>query len=261
MTGSIVSACRGMGIAFRLLTVLPLPARDRPMSRLREERRWAVAFFPLVGLAVGAGVAIVLATPAPPLPRAAVALLVWLAVSGGLHEDGWMDALDAAFAPVGRERRLEILKDPRVGAHGATGGTLLQVLRFGALAVVSPMAALVAAVIGRWAMVLSLAYAPAAREAGLGADFADRPRWIWASLVAIAILGPLSVWAGVGRITLAVAVAGIIAVPWTRFLVGRFGGLTGDGHGAVGVLAELGALYAFVPMGLPWMPPTDAFPL
>ncbi|NIR79952.1 MAG: adenosylcobinamide-GDP ribazoletransferase, partial [Gemmatimonadetes bacterium] len=200
----------------RFLTALPLPG---PEEEYGEEPGRAVAFYPVVGLAVGGAVAAVLAAPLPALPRAALALLVWVGVTGGLHEDGWMDVLDAAFAPVERARRLEILEDPRAGAHGVTGGVVLLLLRFGLLTAVSPVAPVVAAVLARWAMSLSLAFAPPARDTGLGASFALRPRWGTATVVAVLALGALGAWAGPMPVVAAVGVATLLALPWAFFLV------------------------------------------
>lgn len=236
---------RGLPAAVRFLTAVPWP-RASGWSASEADLRWAVAFFPLVGLLVGVPVALLLATPLPTLVAAGLGLAAWVAATGGLHEDGWMDVMDAAFAPVDRERRLEILKDPRVGAHGATGGGVLLLVRFGALAAASPAAALVAPVVGRWAMGLSLTWAPQARSGGLAASFAAHPRAGAASLVAVAVLVPVGIWAGFGAVTGAVGVAGVAALAWGSFLVRRFGGLTGDGHGAVGHLAEVAALVGFV---------------
>ena len=243
-TGIVRSAMEGLAVSVRFLTILPVPGGTDTHRGLP----WAPAFFPLVGLVVGLAVALVLAAPLPALPRAALALLVWIVLTGGLHEDGWMDVLDGVFAPVRPQDRLEILKDPRVGAHGATGGGALLLIRFAALAAVAPAAAPVAALLGRSAMALSLATAPPARRTGLGAQFATHPRGIEASVGAFALLLFLGDWAGWGRIGLATLFAGIAAVTWSWFLVRRLGGLTGDGHGAVGYLAEVAALLAFLPL-------------
>src|SRR5260370_39185795 len=116
------------------------------------------------------------------IPRAAFVLALWVGVSGGLHEDGWTDCLDAAFAPTSRARRLEILKDPHIGAHGAGGLTVLLLLRFAGLTAVPASAVLAAPVVGRWAMVLALALATPARPTGLGARFAVSARPVAATL-------------------------------------------------------------------------------
>ena len=188
--------------------------------------------------------------PLPELPRAALALIIWVAVTGGLHDDAWMDTLDAAFAPVPAERRLEILEDPHVGAHAVTGAVLLQIARFAALAAVPAAALPVATVVGRTAMAVSLGLAPPARPEGLGATLSEGARPLPAIAVAAAILAVTAwLWRPL-HVPLAVAAGGAAAAVWGLFLARRFGGLTGDGHGSLGVLAELAALWAFVPADL-----------
>ncbi|HEX7051918.1 MAG TPA: adenosylcobinamide-GDP ribazoletransferase [Longimicrobiales bacterium] len=251
----------------RFLTVLPL-AYDAAESRVAPAA--TLVWFPVIGLAVGVPVYAALLLPIPAFPRAALALALWVGLTGGLHEDGFMDCADAAFAPVPRERRLEILKDPRAGAHGVTAGTLLLLLRFSALAVVPATAALVAPVLGRWVMALSLAWSRPARADGLGARFAAGARPFaptLAMLVLLALLAGVSFGAGtvpgragvgpapalpaVGPVRLAAALiaAAVFGGGTATLLSRRFGGLTGDGHGAAGLVAEAAALFAFVPVG------------
>jgi adenosylcobinamide-GDP ribazoletransferase len=228
----------GLRCALRHLTVLPIgwDNRDQLVSPAV-----ALPWFPVVGVTLGALVALMLVLPLPALPRAALALTVWTALTGALHEDALMDCADAALAIVTRERRLAILKDPHIGAHAATAIVLIMLLRFTALTVTPWMAPLVAATCGRWTMVLTLTRFPAARAEGLGAMFARDARALPATLVALAIVGLLSV-PGPTRVLIATACglgAGLLIGAW---LSTRFGGLTGDGHGASGLAAETVAL-------------------
>ena len=229
--------------ALRHLTVLPVPydARETTLPPART-----LPYFPIVGLAIGVVAGAVLLLPLPSLPRAALALLVWTAVTGGFHEDGFLDCADAALAPVSRERRLAILDDPHVGAHAATAGALLLIARFAALTVVPAYAVPVAAMLGRWSMVATLSRGRPARLTGLGAAFADGARPGSATIVAL--VGLLAI--GVVTDPLSCALAGLAAMvagPGTAaFLARRFGGVTGDVHGAAGLIAETAALYAYV---------------
>ncbi len=232
-------------VAVGFLTVLPVTSRAVEQD---SAWRWATAWFPLVGLLIGLVLYAGMTLPVPPIPRAALVVALWVAVSGGLHEDGWADCVDAAFAPTGRERRLEILKDPHIGAHGAGGLAILLLLRFAALTSVPAAALLAAPVVGRWAMVLSLALATPARPAGLGARFAMGSRPLAATLAAGILLGGLAFVAPVTRLLAAWGLGAVTGWAWGRFLSQRFGGLTGDGHGAVGLAAELAALWAFLPL-------------
>ena len=93
--------------------------------------------FPLVGLALG--VVLVAAQYAlvelfPPLLTATLVVALWAAFTGGLHLDGLADCADGLLATAMRERRLEILRDPRVGAFGVVALTLFLLLKVHAVA-------------------------------------------------------------------------------------------------------------------------------
>ena len=232
----------GLRLALRHLTVLPLAAdaREEHASPVH-----ALLWFPLTGALIGAFAAAMLALPLPALPRAALALAAWAALTGALHEDAWMDSADAALAIATRERRHEILKDPHVGAHAVTALAIALLLRFSALGIAAWIAPIVAALCGRWMMVLTLAHFRAARTDGLGARFARDARAWPATAFALVMLCALSA-AGGARVLLAGAVALTVGGVMARWLSVRFGGLSGDGHGAAGYAAETAALVAMV---------------
>lgn len=249
-----------------------------------EELHASTAFYPLVGLGVGAVPAATLFLPLPPIPRAALALTLWVVVTGAFHLDGWADVCDAAFTPelenleATRVRRLEILRDPQIGTFGAAGVGLLLLLKWSAISHVSPFAPLVAAPIARWTMVWTLRCVPPARDDGLGATLAGPACLGWATTTLVASLGCV-IWAvsRPGWLTLeastvgteavfsavtttvgggavltigsAALVGGVAAIAMARALAHRFGGFTGDVCGAVGEGAELVVLWVFLVMG------------
>jgi len=247
--------------AVRFLTVFPLPEFRRSAATgvpLSTPSTWA---FPIVGLLIGlALVGVSALLPASGLIAPALLLAFWTMATGGLHEDGWVDCADAALAPVDRARRVEILKDPHVGAHGLTALVLLMLVRFAALVDVRAWVLVAAPVIGRWAMVLSLAWARPLRSGGLGASLARAARPLWASLVAglclvatAAVASPASVSSALGGLILAVVAGGVSALAVAAFLASRFGGLSGDGHGAVGLAAESGSLGSLALIANGWL--------
>lgn len=229
----------GLSAAFRLLTVLPAGAA----TDTDETGSWA---FPVVGLAVGLVAVPFLLLPLPPVSRAVLAVTAWIAVTGGLHEDGWADCADAALSPVSPERRRAILKDPRIGAHGATALVLLVLLRLGALVAAPVAAALVAPVVARWWMVVVVRLFPASSPEGLGAWFRREASPGAATLVGAGILAGIMAGGLLGSASVAAAVVGGGACGWGagHFLSGRLGGIGGDAVGAAGVAAELGALWS-----------------
>jgi adenosylcobinamide-GDP ribazoletransferase len=226
------------------------PSRLAETPDLSSGAEWnqATMWFPIVGLMIGAAAFPVMLLPIPPFVRAAIVLALWIGLTGGFHEDGLIDCLDAAFAPVDRTARLAILKDPHVGAVGVTGAIAFFLLRFSVLAAVPPLAVLVAPLVGRWAMVGSLAWAKPARTDGLGwsLSLVAQPRS--ATLVAGVLLVGLTALSRSPSPLLAWIAGAGAGVAWGGFLSGRFGGLTGDGHGSIGLIAEVGALAAFLPI-------------
>jgi adenosylcobinamide-GDP ribazoletransferase len=219
-------------IAFSLLTTLPLhaPADWQPGDSGR-----AAGWYPFVGLALGLLVAAAHALAAwafPPLVAAALALALWVALTGGLHLDGLSDCCDGLFHPSNPERRLEIMKDPHLGAFGAIGLGLALLLKWAALASLPParaaLAILLAASLGRWAILLA-GLQPLARPGGMGADFAAGLRQ---SALAWGALVPLGLVFALGRHGfLAAALALLAAVGVLRFARARLGGVTGDVFG------------------------------
>ena len=125
---------RGLLVALGFLTRIPVPVRvfDDACAQ-----RTSLAWYPMVGLIVGAlltGVFIVLPREHA-LLSAALTLLAWVVLTGGLHLDGLADSADAWVGGFGdRARTLEIMKDPRSGPAGVTAVVLLLLLKFAALA-------------------------------------------------------------------------------------------------------------------------------
>ncbi|MDR2908743.1 MAG: adenosylcobinamide-GDP ribazoletransferase [Oscillospiraceae bacterium] len=113
----------GLLAAFSLYSVLPLPAGRVVWDK--EGMRYTLCFFPGVGVfifgaqwlwssaASGAFVS--------PVLFGAVAALLPVLLTGGIHMDGFIDAMDAIGSHAPPSRRLEILADPRVGAFGVMG--------------------------------------------------------------------------------------------------------------------------------------------
>ena len=224
--------------AFAFLTVLPTgwPDSTRPGRTF--------TWFPVVGLVIGAAVSAIAALSFWPADVTAfAALLVWVALTGGLHLDGLGDACDGLLATTTPQRRLEIMKDPRAGSWAVVGLALLLLGKWTALRHVEVVWLLLPPIAGRWAMVLAVAAFPYARESGSGAVFRDgfgRAQVIRATLtVGITGLFMALVWPGGWR-----ALA-LLAAPVTVFFVGKWaaprlgGGLTGDVYGAICELTEL----------------------
>ena len=94
-----------------------------PMPNLKYEEgddRYALVFFPMVGaIILGVQYFVCLANSAYNLNKVAMAIIFMLIpvmLTGGLHIDGFMDVMDAIHSYGDHTKRLEILKDPHIGA-------------------------------------------------------------------------------------------------------------------------------------------------
>jgi len=244
------ASLRPVALAVGTLTVI----RVRVAGRVAPaELRAAVGFYPLVGLLVGALPALALLAPVPDLPRAVLALAVWVVVTGALHLDGWTDCCDAAFAPPRataaetRTRRLAILKDPHVGVFGVAGLVLLLLAKWTVLIGAAPLAPLLAAPLARWTMVFALHAHPAARPDGLAATLGRSVPLNEATWILALILAPLTFLAAEPwRVAGAVAFGILSGLGVAALLARRFGGVTGDVLGASGEAVELAVLWALL---------------
>jgi len=238
----------GSGVGWRalgalgFLSVLPLPARAHGMPT-----GVTLACFGPAGLLLGgvaAGLEVALAPVLPVAARSAVVLALVVALSGAMHLDGLMDSADGLFGGRTRDRRLEIMRDSRVGGYGMAAGLLVVLVQYAALASVASqraVAVLCAVGLSRGASALALGVARPARDEGLASVYSvARRRWagLAAFAVACAATVPLCGWRGVGACG-----AGLLAmVAVVALFRRRVGGMTGDGFGAVVELTLAGAL-------------------
>jgi adenosylcobinamide-GDP ribazoletransferase len=121
---------RALRVAFGFLTTLPVPL----ITDWREDDlRLAVRAYPVVGLVIGLLLALPSFLPVSPLLQAVLTVVIWLAITGALHFDGFCDLADATLAPKTPEERWKIVKDPRVGSFALMAGTLLILTKVAAL--------------------------------------------------------------------------------------------------------------------------------
>ena len=163
-------------IAFAMYSKFPMPRVDWEKKALS----WALCWFPLVGLAVGAVLWLWLALAGwlgfGAVFTAALALLLPIALSGGIHLDGFCDTCDALSSHQSRERKLEILKDSHTGAFAIICCGLYLLVFFAAWCEAAPAggAALALALGPAFSRSLSGLFAvtlPNARGTGLLATF------------------------------------------------------------------------------------------
>lgn len=229
----------GLRLAIGFLTVLPFaPGGAARMGPAR-------AYFPLVGLALGgilAGLDLVMREALPPLVVSVLLVVALLVLTRVLHTEGFLDSCDGLFGGYDRTRRLEILRDPHVGAFAVIGGASLLLLKWSLIAGIPDEERTALLVLfpclSRFGMVAAMTAFPYAREQGLGTAFEDgRSRWqvVFGLATAIAAAGLLLGFAGLVLLGAAVA----IALAMGRWITGLLGGMTGDTYGAVNEVGEV----------------------
>jgi adenosylcobinamide-GDP ribazoletransferase len=228
--------------AFALLTRLPVPNH----SATGAGSAWA---WPLVGAVLGvfqAGLAsTALWLGITPGMTAVFVLGLAALLTGGLHEDGLSDTADGLFGGWTRARRLEIMKDSRVGSYGVLALVLVTLARWAGLTALlvfgGHWAALVAAgALSRAPMALIMALLPNARGEGLS-HATGRPSQTVA-LIALGLAAAIAVlatgWAALALVGAALVAGLVLSVLALR----RIGGQTGDILGASQQLAEVACL-------------------
>ena len=240
--------------AVRFLSVLPMPGRMQPLEKDETAPHLEVGstYFPLVGLLLACllWILVLLLTPlVPQLVLAALLVVALVILTGGLHLDGLMDSCDGLFGGRTRERKLEIMRDSRVGSFGVLGVACVLLLKFALFASVSrhalPLALLVALPSARWAMVLALRVFPSAIATGLGATFHQATTtegFVLAGLVALAIVLVAGQFTGL-MVWVMVTVTALALGFW---ITRSIGGLTGDNYGAIEEVVEVVALLVLV---------------
>ncbi len=245
---------RDLALALGFLTLLPV-GRRWPEGGAPD----AVGFYPWVGWVLGAEAVLVawalrLAAPSSGARQLLIGALViasWALTTRLLHWDGLADSADALWGSHDRERRLEIMRDSRIGSFGTAAVVLVALLQAAGAASLLEHGALwalvLAPVLGRAAASFAAWTLPAARREGLGLTVVRRPSAYAAAAAAAAVLAllvlghltaprvPFFLTSGIG------CLAGI-AVP--RVLARPVEGMTGDLFGATILTVETIVLMA-----------------
>ena len=239
------TGARPFVFAWHFLTVVPLSrAHHEPTT---QELAASMAWYPVVGLLIG-GVLVtadlVLASFLASEVVNALLILLLVLLTRGLHQDGLADTLDGLVGGRTPAERLSIMRDPRIGAIGATGLFLSLILRYAGLVALPEelrfSALLCMPAVGRWAMVMAAWSSSYARlEGGLAASFLTHLSWLQ-------VLGSTSILAlalglafGLkGAVVILVIAVGVVLAVWGGCRT-WFGGITGDTLGATNELMEI----------------------
>lgn len=233
---------RAFFMALGMFSALPCPYR--PWDE--DARGWMLACLPLVGAILGliwAALAMLARRFAPmPLSAALIAALPWL-LTGFMHLDGFMDTCDALLSWRPLERRLEILKDPHLGAFGAVGLGILMLFSYGAALSLERADLRVLALIpvvsrcGSAFCVTTLKPLEHSQYAGQPASAAQRMAILTILLLALLLCG---FW--LGRSVVALWTATLAYALAMRWAAGTLGGVSGDLAGFALSVSECAAL-------------------
>ena len=245
----IFSSC---AIAFSTYSRIPMPQ----VEWSEENMRYTLAFFPLVGAAVGAvfwGADVLCRLlDVGAVLRAAILTAVPAAVTGGIHLDGYCDTVDALASHASRERKLAILKDSSAGAFAVIWLGVWLALTAGLLTEVESVPTVAAGfVLSRSLSALAVERLPPARsgpQAGMGAALKASSRFPWWVLAAYLALyaGAVWLWGDVAAGLAALAGAVIFYFFYKAMALRLFGGFTGDLAGWFLQVCELIILAAVV---------------
>lgn len=235
---------RALVSAIGFLTRLPVPN----VALAEADVARGAGFFSWVGVLIAAILWLAHAAlhQLGPSVSAMCVVALWAWLTGALHLDGLADTVDGLSGGRGdRARTLSIMRDSRIGAHGAVAlclGIGLKWVALDHLFAAGNGLWIIAPIVARFACTTLLASFRYAREQGLGTAFADR---VGPSEVLLSALVFVPMYTTLGKSIVLSSGVGLICA-WGIALRARavLEGLTGDVHGAAIEISEIGTLLA-----------------
>ena len=236
----------GILLAWQFFSAVPI---KKQLDMNAKSVTWMYGFLPIVGLLMGSIISsgVFILSRYSEISDLLLAILIvigMIVLTGGLHLDGWIDMSDAFFSYGEKEKRLEILDDPRTGAFGVISvfcllvlkiGVIYEMLLHGQLAIVPFL--IFIPFIARMGMLLYFVTMQPAKEKGLAAYF----KGIVIQNNLAVLIGVQSILAfvfwfyvGVFSLFILVVIMLIAVVIYRNWSKKHFGGVTGDLLGALG---------------------------
>lgn len=240
-----------IAVAFSMFSAIPMPQFEWNGRNMR----YALCAFPLIGAVIGlacmawAKLCVIFALP--PILRGAVLCLLPVIITGGIHLDGYADTWDARASHASPERRLEIMKDPHLGAFAAIHIGCYLVMSFAlwaSLPTYYDYLILLSFCLSRTLSALAVASFPMAKNTGLAYTFANaadkkRVRAVLAVMLVVVSAGMI-ILNPCGAVM--IAAAGLVFLRYYLMAKKDFGGINGDLAGWFLQAAELAMLAALV---------------
>lgn len=237
---------RQAGSVFSFLTIIPTGSSD-----LQTVAKY-MYLFPVIGIAIG----LLLGATGWGLSMFLEPLVVGLLITAGLvlitgihHTDGLSDFADGLMVKGTREKKLEVMRDPKVGSAGIIGIVLYVAAAVIALSFMKGFelfyAILIGEIIAKFCMVLSASIGPSAWHGSNSAfieSMKDKRKLVIAAIITISVISAFQNTAGFVALGMGVIVTLIIVGVSRR----SFGGISGDIMGAINELTRVSAFLVFV---------------
>lgn len=243
------SIFNGLIIAVAMYSKIPMPKVEWD----KKNMKYALCFFPVIGLVIGALIygwsRVCEACGFGQVCFAMVGAVIPVLVTGGIHLDGFMDTADALHSYDKKEKKLEILKDPHVGAFAVIAAACFFMLYSAGLTLIWKEDQLLllwmSFLISRTLSGMSLVWFPAAKKEGLLYSFSSAAhkrtvRVVLVTLLAMEFISVVLIDPVIGAV-MALAAMWV----WTYYYYmskKQFGGITGDLAGYFLCLCELSSV-------------------
>lgn len=237
--------------AFLMYSKIPMI----PVAWKEENRRYALCFFPLIGVVIG-GIFflwnwICSACSIHFFLRGAISMAIPMVITGGIHLDGFCDVMDAKASCADRAKKLEIMADPHIGAFGVMWLCIYLLVQGGVFSQLTQLSAIWIVVLG---FVLSRALSGfaavtfrSAKKTGALQNFSKPAQKTGSSVILLLTAlatagGMIAIQPIIGGFSVLGAALIFVYYRWSSYR--QFGGITGDLAGWFLQLCELA-----IPMG------------
>jgi adenosylcobinamide-GDP ribazoletransferase len=200
----------------------------------------ALRWFPVVGFLLGLGLVFIdqmLGQIFAPLVSNLIILSLYVVVTGGLHQDGLADTVDALAGGTTSEQRLEIFRDSHIGALGVTGLVLSLGLRYASLLALPlgmrELSLFCMPAVGRWSMVMGVWKSVYPRVEGLAASFIRNSSSLDVVIATLVVGVGLGVAFGPIPVVVVLGVGFLFVRGYVWWMTKKVGGITGDILGSI----------------------------
>lgn len=248
---------KALNVAFSMYSKIPMPR----FVWGTEDMKYHLCFFPVVGLTIGGCIygwyrlSICLAVST--LGRNLIAMAIPLIITGGFHVDGFMDTMDALSSYREKEKKLEILKDPHIGAFSVITLLTAVLVTVGFLQEIHQEKQVLCLagcfIVSRVVSGLCVTTLNNPKEAGMLKTTMDTAgKGVVRICLAAEGMLTLAVMAAVSLLYAGAAFLGMGAVlVWFLWMIKKnFGGITGDLAGCLVVMCEVAAVVGVSAAGM-----------